>query len=254
MFYTFSESAKMNDNQVAGFKPRVVAIITARSGSKRLPGKNLMHLDGRPLIAHTISSARECKLLTDVFVSTDDPAIKSASIQAGASVIDRPAELATDTATSADAVEHALLTLRTSGREYDVVVLLQPTSPFRTSTHLTESLEAFLKSSAQSSISVVKPHVHPSRCFQQIGEWLEPLMGANTMKTPISELPTAYQPNGAIYAVHVPTFLRLKTFYCPPSLPYVMSDLDSVDIDTRIDFALCESILVERAKTGAAKV
>ena len=123
--------------------PRILALILARGGSKRLPGKNIRPLAGKPLVAWSIEAARACTGIQDVVLSTDDGAIAEAARAHGARVpFLRPASLAADTSTSADAALHALDFLRDAeGKEFDAVILLEPTSPLRKAIGLTIAQE-----------------------------------------------------------------------------------------------------------------
>src|SRR5437762_12313177 len=123
--------------------PFYLGLIPARGGSKRIPGKNLISLGGKPLIAHTIEAARKSKKLSKVLVSTDDERIADYSRSLGADVpFLRPRELARDQSPTFDAAWHAVMSVeKQRGARVDAVVLLQPTSPFRTSSHIAESID-----------------------------------------------------------------------------------------------------------------
>jgi len=121
----------------------VTAIITARGGSKGIPGKNIIEVNGKPLIAYTIEAALNCSMIGECYVTTDDNEIKRVGLRYGAEIIDRPSAFATDDASSQDAVSHALDQLSTRGKTPEYFALLQPTSPLRTSTHITQCIELF---------------------------------------------------------------------------------------------------------------
>lgn len=226
--------------------PEIVAIITARGGSKGLPRKNVLPLAGKPLIAHSILAARECRLISRCIVSTEDPEIKQVSLDYGAEVIDRPAELATDLALSADVVRHVLETLASAGRLPDYFVLLQPTSPLRTGTHVTQCLQAFLASSAACTVSVTETEHHPYKDFTLEQGHLHPLFGTEYLSQPRQRLPAVYRPNGAIYAMKSRTFLERHSFFVEPALPYIMENNDSIDIDTGFDLQVAEMRLASK--------
>ena len=130
-------------------KKRVLALIPARGGSKGLPRKNVRNICGKPLIAWSVEAAKKCRYTDAVVVSTDDREIADAAQSAGAAVpFMRPAELATDAASSMDVILHAISYFEKKGESFDVLVLLQPTSPLRDSGHVEEALDMFIKKNA----------------------------------------------------------------------------------------------------------
>ena len=137
-----------------------LAIIPARGGSKRLPRKNLLDLCGKPLIAWSIESALKSKYISKVIVSSDDEEILQISLNFGATVIKRPDELASDTATTFDAIEHTIKSLE----KYDYVVLLQPTSPLRDEKHIDKAIELLEEKDADAIISVCEVEHSPLWC------------------------------------------------------------------------------------------
>lgn len=217
-------------------------IIPARGGSKRLPGKNVRDLGGKPLIAHTIEAALAARTIDRVIVTTDDDLIADTSRRFGAEVVRRPATLATDQSRSEDAVRHVLSTLTGVDAKKDLVVLLQPTSPLRMAAHIDACLSALAVSDAASVISVVAFPLSPHVLFSIEGNRLQPLFGRQALEPSAQALRT-YFPNGAIFAVPAATLLQDDTFYAPPILPYVMDDDVSVDIDTETDFYLVDVLM-----------
>lgn len=155
---------------------KTLAVIPARSGSKRLPQKNILPLGGKPLIAWTIEALRNTPGDLDVIVSTDCPKIADVSRQWGADVpFLRPAEFCTDQATSRDLLLHALDTLDPTGQNYEAISLFQPTSPFRTARHIEEAMAMFVTRQAQSVLSVVEcehpPHIALQRDPHSRAQW-----------------------------------------------------------------------------------
>lgn len=220
-----------------------VAIIPARGGSKGVPGKNVRFLGGKPLIAYSILAALECPHVSRCLVSTDDQEIKQTSIQWGAEVIDRPAEFATDTAQCQDVVRHVLSVL---GRETDLpdlMVLLQPTSPLRTTRHLQRCMDSFLQGNYASAVSVTETEHHPYKCLVTLDGKLAPLHDNASLSMPRQLLPSAFRQNGAIYVVRTKEFLAHNSFYIPPAMPFIMDRQESIDIDSEIDFFLAEHYL-----------
>jgi CMP-N-acetylneuraminic acid synthetase len=224
----------MPDNKI-----KTIAIITARGGSKGLVRKNICNLAGKPLVAYSIEAAKNCDLIDTVVVTTDDDEIAEISRKFGAEILKRPAELATDTASSYDTVKHVLESGANS--QYDFFVLLQPTSPLRNATHITEALEQFQKTDCKSAISVCIAEHHPYKDFIAKEGRLVPLFDAKYLGTPRQELVEIYRQNGAIYIMRCHDFLyNTDDFYLPPVMPYVMSAEDSIDIDTALDLRVAE--------------
>lgn len=217
-------------------KTSIVAIITARGGSKGLPRKNVLDLHGKPLIAHTIEAALNSKIFSKVVVTTDDKEIKEVSLKYGADVIDRPKELATDGASSLDVIEHALLYLKTNDKNYTYFILLQPTSPLRNKTHIQEAWQKYNNEQVSSLISVTAVDHPPHKMLVlDKNNNVKPLTQWEDLTKPRQELPQAFLPNGAIYISKVDSFLEDKNLFISPLSMYVMIKEDSVDIDTKED-------------------
>ncbi|MFS1874869.1 cytidylyltransferase domain-containing protein [Enterovibrio norvegicus] len=220
-----------------------IALITARGGSKGLPGKNIYPLAGKPLLAWSIDAAKESGLFEDVYVSTDCPDIASVALKFGAKVIERPPELATDNASSHCVIEHAIeeLALKSSDR----VMLLQPTSPLRTVADIKQSFEVYDHNETCSCvISVYEPDNTPAKAYKilESGE-ITGLVSAEAPYTRRQDLPRCFQPNGAIYLFSVEGFSRSQ---CIPKLgvfPYVMEEERSLDVDTLADMQKIEAYL-----------
>ena len=225
-------------------KNSIVAIITARGGSKGLPRKNILDLNGKPLIAHTIDAALKSKLFSKVIVTTDDDEIKEVSLKYGAEVIDRPHELATDSASSLDVLEHSLRTLEKE--EYTHFILLQPTSPLRNEIHIKEAWDKYKKLKASSLISVVEVEHTPFKMLIERDGQVEPLIKWEDLTKPRQELPKAFLPNGAIYISEVNKFLKNKNLFEKPLEMYEMSKKESIDIDTKDDLELTSKLMQEK--------
>jgi CMP-N,N'-diacetyllegionaminic acid synthase len=230
---------------------RTVALIPARGGSKGLPGKNVRLLAGKPLIQHTIVAALQCPLVDTVTVSTDDAAIRQASEAAGATVLERPAKLATDTASTMDVVRHFLDEYREKhGNWPESLVLLQPTSPLRTMAHLSEALKQY--ASLPQPASLVS--VSPAKPISWQGSVDESGQFAFHQSLDLSRNRQAeaqnYILNGAIY-VSSPQRFYNGELTAPDLSAYVMTPEASIDIDTLFDFELAEFIL-QRQRTLAA--
>lgn len=201
------------------------------------------------MIAYTIEAALRCPLVGRCIVTTDDPEIKAVATAEGAEVLDRPAALATDHASSEDAVAHVLDWLDSHNELPTYFTLLQPTSPLRNVTHLADCLSQFLASNFACVISVCEVDHHPYKSFTLINGQLQPLGRINQLSLPRQSLPEVFRQNGAIYAMRSETFRAEHTFFAAPAMPYVMRKEDSIDVDTRLDFEMAERMLATRCNT-----
>lgn len=228
---------------------KVIALITARGGSKGLPRKNVLPINGKPLIGWTIEAALNCEQVERVFVSTDDDEIADISESFKADIIQRPDILASDTASSIDVVSHAITWFEEKGIDCDSIVLLQPTSPLRTAVHLDEALTLYMSKSANFVISVFEPSHTPVKSYiaREDGT-IEGLWSNDAPYMRRQDLPRAFQPNGAIYAFSKNEFKLNNQFPRNKVYPYIMSEADSADIDTINDLYLVEERMKELAK------
>ena len=225
---------------------KFVGLITARGGSKGLPRKNVLPINGIPLIGFTINAAQKCELVSEVYVSTDDAEIAEISEQFGAKVIQRPGHLASDTASSIDVISHAIEWLTERQELFEEMVLLQPTSPLRTCTHLSEALTQYTERNASLVISVFEPGHTPIKSYIQSSDGS--LNGLYSNEAPYQrrqDLPKAFQPNGAIYVFSVAEFKKINHFPRTNVFPYIMSEANSADIDTIEDLNIVEKRLKE---------
>ena len=230
-------------------EPRFVALIPARGASKRLPRKNLLPILGKPLLAYSIEAAKSCAFVDGVYVSTEDREIASVARSLGADVIDRPMELASDTATSRNVVLHALDQLDARGASRSHFALLQPTSPQRTAAHLSDCVSRFASGKYGCAVSVCEAEHHPSKmlAIDEAGT-LVPFGSAGDLDKPLQSLGRVYRQNGAIYLMNCVDFrTRATGFFLAPAMPFVMSARESVDIDSETDFRLA-SFLMEARK------
>ncbi|MEZ8281644.1 acylneuraminate cytidylyltransferase family protein [Vibrio splendidus] len=228
---------------------KFVGLVTARGGSKGLPRKNVLPINGIPLIGLTINAAKKCELISEIYVSTDDAEIAEISEQFGAKVIQRPEHLANDIASSIDVILHAIEWLTERQEPLEDMVLLQPTSPLRTCTHLSEALLKYTELNAYLVISVFEPAHTPIKSYIQSDDGS--LSGLYSNEAPYErrqDLPKAFQPNGAIYAFSVTEFKKINHFPRTNVFPYLMSEANSADIDTIEDLKLVEKRLKELSK------
>lgn len=226
----------------------VLAVITARGNSKRLPRKNLKNLLGKPLIAYTIESALKSKILTKVILSSDDDEIMKTARQYGAEVpFKRPDKLARDDTPSIDVIIHAVTFLEDK-EDYspDIVVILQPTSPLRTAEDIDNALQKHIETGADSVTSVVKAnHWHPLQAKKIENDILYDYYLKENEGTRHQDLPSVYFRNGAFYSVKRDVLINEHSLYGKTTRPYIMPVEKSIDIDTEVDFRMAESLMQE---------
>ena len=217
----------------------------ARGGSKRVPGKNLRPLGGRPLIVWSIEVAQGVPEICDLLVSTDDATIADAARQAGALVPWlRPAELATDTASPVDVCVHALDWYESRHGAVDGLLLLQPTSPFRSRDTVRRGIDLFRTRRGGAVLGVSPARSHPMGCFRIEGETLRPFIADAAGYTRSQDFPPAYEVNGALYLI-APADLRARRSFETGSVAPLIIDApeESLDIDTEWDWRAAASIL-----------
>jgi len=226
-------------------KKRIIAIIPARKGSKRLPGKNTKLLVGKPLISWTIESALSCKYIDQVVVSTDCTEVSAIAKQLGASVpFKRPKLLSSDQSSSIDVVLHSLDYFTEEGEIYDYVILLQPTSPLRNTEHISAAIELLLANSGDAVISVCKTE-HSPLWMNTLGEGdsMNCFLKDSVKNKRSQDLPEFYRLNGAIYLVDIKRLKEENSFMLSDNIyAYKMSAKCSIDIDEKLDFDIAEVI------------
>jgi CMP-N,N'-diacetyllegionaminic acid synthase len=224
----------------------VLAVVPARGGSRGVPRKNIRLLGEHPLLAYTIAAGRASHRVTDLVVSTEDPEIAEVAERYGAAVIERPAELATDTAPTAPVIQHAMdLVESTRGEAYGYVLTLQPTTPFRRGWDIDAAVDLLEGTEAPdaSVTSVVRIFdAHPERVKRLDGDRLLPYIAGDDRPTRRQDLPPAYLRNGAIYLAHRHTVVE-GSVWGSPEVPYEMPPERSVNIDEPLDFLLAEAVV-----------
>lgn len=226
---------------------KIIAVIPARGGSKRLPRKNILELSGKPLIAWAIEAAFKSKYIDEVMVSTDDIEIADIARKYKAVVpFLRPEEISNDKATTFDAVKHVINFYKKElNNSFDFVLLLQPTSPLRSQIHIDEAIELLEKKNAETIISVCESE-HPLA-------WYNSLPHDNNMSSFVKnmmrkeknlDLKKSYRINGAIYISNIKKLLQKKSFFISDRIfAYIMEKEASVDIDDMFDFKFAQFIL-----------
>jgi len=220
---------------------RVLGVITARGGSKGVPRKNLYPVQGIPLIAWTILAARNSKYIDRVVLSTDDPEIMAVAREYGCDVpFVRPSALATDDAESSAVVAHAIEALDES---FELVVLLQPTSPLRSAEDIDASIELINESGAPSVISVCEVDKSPYWMYTiSCSNQLVPVINMEERPTRRQDAVPVYVPNGAVYVVRSSQFINDQCFVYPATRAWIMPGSRSIDIDTEDDLRLLECL------------
>lgn len=236
----------------------ILALIPARGGSKGLPRKNIRPLLGKPLIAWTIEQAKASKYIDRIVVSTDDEEIAEVAKQYGAEVpFIRPKELARDDSPTIDAVLHALEFFSEKGEKFDLLALLEPTSPLRDVEDIDRGIEFLINSEdAESIVSVCKLEgAHPefNVIIDKKGFIKKALDGTSTFKVlRRQELKDVYFFEGTIYISKIPSLLRKKTFYHDKTLAHIVPRWKALEIDEICDL-LCAEALVKAKQEGILK-
>lgn len=225
------------------YSSKVLGLIPARGGSKGIPRKNIRSIGGKPLVAWTIEAAIDSKFIDCVVVTTDDNEIAEVSRKYGAEVpFIRPQEHAQDDSLRNEVVLHALMELD----GYDYVILLQPTSPLRSSCDIDEAFDLFLQSNAKSCVSVMEQHPTPEWMFKMNDEKRIVSISGFPKSSNRQTLPKYYSLNGAIYIISVENFFSSSAtdpFIGEDVLPYVMPKISSCDIDDDLDWNYVEGLM-----------
>ena len=234
-----------------GRKTQVLAIIPARGGSKGIPLKNLRTVAGKTLLARTIELAKNVPEISDICVSTDNPEIRDAALgYSGVAVVDRPAELSGDRIADSPVLQHATVEReKSTGKTFDVVIMLQVTSPLRTKDDIDESIEKLVLTGCDAvwTVSPTELHFHPlkqlvlgedstMRMFDERG------LGIIARQ----QLDPVFHRNGCCYALRRDFLMSAEGLFSPDSSYAIISRGERVNIDTEEDLARAEELLVAR--------
>ncbi len=226
---------------------KILAIIPARGGSKGVPRKNIKLLGNKPLIAYSIESAKQSKLLTEFIVNTEDEEIAEIALQYGAKVpFMRPSELAQDTTPTIDVVKHVILEYEKQNQFFDAILILQATCPFRLENEIDECIEKFIKQGADSLISVkeVPAHYNPHWVFEPNSEGnLIIATGEKRIISRRQDLPKAYARDGSIYITKTSVILEKNSLFGDSITYYENNNINHVNIDTVEDWQNAEKQL-----------
>jgi len=213
-----------------------IAIIPARGGSKGIPNKNLAEVNGQSLVTRAINSAVQSGVVDFVVVSSDDPTILEAAANAGAIAIQRPADLATDTAAIEDAIAHALQKFSESHPTPTTLVLLQPTSPLRQASTISDAVHIFTENGNTGCVyGIIEAEHHPYKTFIAADSTLLPVGSIEDLSRSRQELPKAYRQSGSIYVVGVRDFLANNSLHVSPVRGIEVGLEEAIDVDTPAD-------------------
>lgn len=225
---------------------KILVVIPARGGSKRIPNKNIKQLGGKPLICWTLDLIKSTSYDVDIIVSTDD--IEIAKIAQEKNIFVpwlRPEDLSTDTSSTVDVVLHSLNWYQLNKGTVDGILVLQPTSPFRSIIDIEKGLELFKINNFKTVIGVSKSVTHPAWCFSLAnnGE-LEPVIDRIGLSLRSQDLKPVYEVNGSFYLISPKELISQKSFFSNSLIPLLIDDAHrAIDIDTELDWLFAETIL-----------
>ena len=224
---------------------KIIGIITARGGSKAIPGKNIKTIAGRPLIAWTIEAAKKAKGLDRVVVSTDNADIAQVAREWGAEVpFMRPPELAQDDTSHVSVLNHFMDWLAANGGLPEYLFLLQPTAPLRLSSDIDGAIAFAIERNADAVVGVVESERHPYLIKKILPDGtMEDYVSSDLKYLRRQDFPRAYAYNGAAYVTRCTSLRRTQTFFPPGTYAYVMPQERSLDVDTPLDFIVVEQLL-----------
>jgi CMP-N-acetylneuraminic acid synthetase len=238
-------------------KHNVLAIIPARGGSKGVPRKNIKPLNGKPLIAYTIESAKKSRLIDKCVVSTEDDEIAEVSNKYHAEVVKRPPELARDDSPTYDALKQVLDHFEKLGQSFDILVLLEPTSPMRKEDDLDNAIKLFIDNYDKADSLVTLGEIQLENPFiskKVVGGLVKPLVEADKDFKRRQDLPKAYFPYGVIYLSKVETLIKTKSFYQEKTIPYFIERWQNYEIDDICDFFCVEAIMKAKSAGKLGKI
>jgi len=222
-----------------------IGLIPARKGSKGLLNKNMLSLNNKPLVQHTIEAALNSSLLTEINVSSDDSAVLKLAESLKVKTLIRPAEFSSDDSSAIEVVNHFITSLsKQITYEDHFIVYLQPTSPLRSSHHIDQAIKMLLQNKEKSLLSVTHMRKSPFKSFvvSESGR-LESLFDEKLSNARRQDLQDVFIPNGAIYIFSIQEFIERKGFPSNGSIPFIMSEDDSIDIDEQEDLLRAENLL-----------
>jgi CMP-N,N'-diacetyllegionaminic acid synthase len=233
-------------------KRKILAIIPARSGSKGIPKKNIKYLLGKPLITWTIEQAKKSSLIDTVFVSTDSEEIANIAEKWAVHVpFLRPPELAKDDSPTIDAINHVIESFEKEGKTYDIIVLLEPTSPLRKAGDIDAAIRLFLDhyNHADALVSLGEVQLENPFIMEYIeNNRLKKVISTNNQFYQRQQMPKVYFPYGVIYLSKIETLKKTRTFYQENTIPYLIERWQNYEIDDICDFLCVETILKQKLR------
>lgn len=217
---------------------KVLALIPARGGSKGIKNKNITNVEGKPLIAYTIEAALGCEYVDDVVVSTDSFEIRDVAVTYGALVpFMRPASISMDTSKTIEVVINAIEELSKQGREYDVLVLLQPTSPLRDNVDICGAISKYMERGKRSLVAVSEVDDNPilMRTITDDGNMNRVIDSQSTFRR--QDMPNYYRVNGSIYINSIEE-INMDTSFNDNEVPFILQKTHAVDVDEPKDLEL----------------
>ena len=219
----------------------VIAVITARGGSKRIPKKNIRPFNGRPIIEYSVKAALESGIFDEVMVSTDSEEIKAIAEAAGASVpFLRSAETSSDTATTADVLREVLENYAAEGKRFSEMCCLYPTAPFVTADKLVNAHKILLESAADAVMPVVQFSFPPQRAFI-VRDGNVAFQYPEYERARSQDLEPIYHDCGQFYMCKSDKFLEKHSLILPKTRPYILPEEEVQDIDTQSDWEIAEA-------------
>ena len=230
-------------------KKKVLWLVVARKGSKSLPNKNIKKLGNHPLIAYRIKSAIKTEYTHDIWISTDSEEYAQIALEYGAKVpFIRPSYLATDEASSLDVVLHAMNFANKNNNMYEYIGLLEPTSPFISSSQLNQAIESLENNQSASAVDSTRES-RPNRIFIQEESTYLSEISSNINSINIlgrQQFKKEITPSGGFYISRWIDFLCAKTFYTDKTLGFLVDDISGLEIDEPIDWQFAEFIIEKR--------
>lgn len=232
----------------------MIALVPARGGSKGLPGKNLLSINGHPLVGNSVRQALDSKFIEEVYISTDDPLIEQCACEYGAISLGlRPEALATDTALANDTYRHIIeLIEQSQNSPVKEIVILQPTSPLRHVDDINGAISMYRDMDADSVISI-REQYHPTSWLKEIDERNRFCFDEGLpLHSNRQDLPTRYLPNGAIYILKRELIFG-DSWYSQNSYGYLMDTERSIDVDTSLDFTFAKCLAEKNGEKNVEK-
>jgi|APSaa5957512576_1039674.scaffolds.fasta_scaffold19726_2 CMP-N,N'-diacetyllegionaminic acid synthase len=217
---------------------KILAVVPARGGSKGIPRKNIRLLGGEPLIGHTLKTAMSVDMIDDLIVSTDDNEISDVAKKYGAEVLNRPSELATDNSSTESVVIHVLNKMAEDERHYDVVLILEPTSPFRSTQTIIKTIKLFDSKDVDSVLAVRETKENIGNIENNIFLPINPKAPRRRqLRKPM------YIESSTIYGARTSFLLKNKSLVSDKWTPILVTDDESIDINIEHDFRIAESFI-----------